>query len=180
MRFKCLTVWFFSISFLLFLYAGLLAQPQGVAVNIPVTNVDNLVQGRLYVPKYEGIKGSQYLNENWQLGNIVVLDQMYEGLPLYYDVFLDAVIYVRRQPNTFDFIRLNEGYIKAFTLEDRTFLNLAYSSYASTTLEPGFYELIEAGPISLLVKRFLKIQPDNGEAYFLRRAPAPKSLLTLF
>lgn len=138
-------------------------------LQIPISNVDNLVQGRLYKPVYLFIKGSQYLTKSWELGKVKLLDKSYSDLPLWYDVFADDVIYLYRQPTSFEFIRLSRKHIQHFYLGNRLFINLEYSGFNAFDLKKGFYEVVYEDKVSFLVKRKIETVERQSVTHFVRK-----------
>lgn len=158
--------------FLLVLLAGCISSTRLCAqhvLEIPMDQVDNLVQGRIYETVYDGVKGSQYLSGIGQEGQIELLGHSYSGLPLLYDIFQDELVLFYRQPSSVDYIQLIKGYITRFILGQRLFINIEYSAYRDLHLEPGFYELLVKDSASLLIKRRMDVQPENSVSSFVRR-----------
>lgn len=158
--------------FLLLLLAGCVGATRLCAQEVletPMDQIDNLLQGRIYEPIYDGVKGSQFLFDNWQEGQIELLGHGYSGLPLLYDIFQDELVLLYRQPSSLDFIQLIKGYITYFMLGQRLFINIEYSAYRDLRLASGFYELLLNDSISLLVKRRMDLQPENSVSTFYRR-----------
>jgi hypothetical protein len=159
-------------NFLLVLLTGCLGSTRLYAQQVletPMGQIDNLIQGRIYEAAYDGVKGSQYLSENWQEGQIELLGHSYTGLPLLYDIFQDELVLSYRQAASLDYVQLIKGYITRFLLGQRLFINIEYSAYRDLRLEPGFYELLVDDSASLLIKRRMDIQPENAVSTFVRR-----------
>lgn len=135
----------------------------------PTGQIDNLLQGRIYEATYDRVKGSQYLSDIWQEGQIELLGHSYTGLLLLYDIFQDELVLSYRQASSFDFVQLVKGYITRFMLGQRLFINIEYSAYRDLRLEPGFYELLVRDSASLLIKRRMDMQPENAVSTFVRR-----------
>ncbi|HKK73933.1 MAG TPA: hypothetical protein VJ953_02575 [Saprospiraceae bacterium] len=158
--------------FLLVLVVGCMGSAHLYAQDVletPMGQVDNLLQGRIYEAAYDGVKGSQYLSDIWQEGQIELLGHSYSELPLLYDIFQDELVLLYRQPSSIDFIQLIKGYITRFILGQRLFINIEYSTYRDLRLEPGFYELLVEDSASLLIKRRMDVQPENSVSNFVRR-----------
>lgn len=167
-----------SVGFRLFLVAlslavlptGLFSQTQRITGDkIPAVSLDNLLQGRVYFSIYPAIKGSQYLDTDWSLGNIRIQDRAYQDVPLLYDIYTDDLILLHLESKSFNLIRLIKEYIQGFNLGDRHFINLAYSPYLETGLNPGFYELLLADRISLLSKRRHLLKTEEAISSFSRK-----------
>lgn len=158
--------------FLLVLLAGCLGLTRLYAQQAretPMDQVDNLLQGRIYNAAYDGVKGTQYLSDTWQEGQVELLGHSYTGLPLLYDIFQDELVMSYRQASSLDYVQLIKGYITRFVLGQRLFINIEYSAYRDLRLEPGFYELLVNNSASLLMKRRMEIQPENSVSTFVRR-----------
>lgn len=146
------------------------AQPsQQSKAEIPVSHIDNLLQGKMYVRDYAGVKGSQFLTRSWQLGDVNLLGQYYNNLPLWYDIYKDELVFIYRQDQQPKLIQLIKQHVESFTLEERKFINLAYSEYRETGLKTGFYEAIYEGRYSFLIKQGLAIQSRQSIPNFVRK-----------
>lgn len=167
--------WFVKYKFLLFSLAFLspsILLPQTgriIGNQIPITSLDNMVQGRLYPPFYPAIQGSQYLAAGWLLGEVQIQDKKYPALPLLYDIFSDDLILLQRQETSFHLVRLIKEYIPYFYLGDRLFINLVFSEYAQIGLKKGYYEVLFEGKVSLLVKRTNAIKTEDAITSFQRK-----------
>ena len=145
------------------------AQPsQNSKSEIPVSHIDNLLQGKIYVRDYVGIKGSQFLTGSWQLGEVRVLDQHYTNLPLWYDIYRDELIFIYQQAPKPELVQLIKQHVESFTLGKRGFINLALSKYRQTGLKAGFYEVVYEGKFSFLIKRSLAVQSRQAVPNFVR------------
>lgn len=136
---------------------------------IPIVHLDNLVQGRVYFSLYPRIEGSQYLLNEWSLGNIRMQNRGYQEVPLLYDIYSDDLILLHLQENSFNLIKLVKEYIQGFSLGDRRFINLTYSLYNETGLKMGFYELLYEADISFLSKRRYLLKTENAISSFDRK-----------
>lgn len=152
------------------LASGVAAQTEPVSLRqLPVLELDNLVQGRLNVPDYRGIRESPYLALEYLPGNVRHLEHEYRGLPLRYDIFADEVVYLHRTETGILKVQLTSQYIEYFTLGSRFFVNLDYSRYRETGLKSGYYEVVFEDGISLLAKRYADIEHDDAIPYFKQR-----------
>lgn len=167
------SVWFRLFLVVLSLAAlpiGLFSQTQRITGDkIPAVTLDNMLQGRVYFSIYPAIKGSQYLDTDWSLGNIQMHNRVYKDVPLLYDIYSDDLILLHLQTKSFNLIRLIKEYIQGFNLGDRYFINLAYSRYLETGLKPGFYELLSSDRVSLLCKRRHLLKTEDAISSFSRK-----------
>lgn len=146
------------------------AQNESVSIRqLPALELDNLVQGRLNVPDYRGIRESPYLALEYLPGNVRHLEHEYRGLPLRYDTFADEIVYLHRTETGILKVQLTSQYIEYFTLGKRFFVNLDYSRYRETGLKSGYYEVIFEGGISLLAKRYADLEHEDAIPYFKQR-----------
>lgn len=149
---------------------GLVAQNGAVSIlDLPPPKLDNLVQGRLNVPDYLGIRESPYLSREYLPGNIRHLGHEYTGMPLRYDTFADELVYLHRTETGILKIQLTKNYIEYFTLGARLFINVDYSRYRVMGLKSGYYEVIFQDGISILAKRYAEIEHDDALPYFKQR-----------
>lgn len=131
-------------------------------------DLNNLIQGRLYIPSYHHIKGEHLLYEFWKLGSVNHLDREYDDLPLWYDLYIDDVILLDWQNQGFGYTRLVKNFIRHFDLNNRRFINLGLSKYRNINIEDGYYEVLIEGNITLLVKRVVVRKEDNYVPFFER------------
>lgn len=161
----------FSLLFVSIMVATVNSQegtPNGVS--IPKIELDNLVQGRVYSRSvYRSVKGNPFLTQNWVLGDVRLQEQEYQGLPLWYDIFLDEVVFLNRTFSGLQLIRLNKSYLKSFNLGNREFINSSYGRFSNAELEKGYFEVIFEDKISLLVKRNLDVKTEDAVATFDRK-----------
>ena len=142
---------------------------QRTSTEIPISTVDNLVQGLLYDKVYLGVKGSQYLSKIWELGSVNLLNQSYANLPLWYDIFADELVFLYRRADNLEFIQLIKEHIESFHLENVQFINLEHSAYKGFDLKPGYYQVVFEGEYSFLIKRRLEIQDKESVPTFVRK-----------
>lgn len=159
----------------LFLLAlpGVLRAQEGVPERVqPLKEpLDNLVQGQLYSPNYFPITGTPFLTEDWTAETVYILENEYQDLPVWYDLYADDLILLNQQDKRLHFIRLNQEHIRSFSQGSRRFINLDYSAFRGLELLPGFYELFFEGEASLLVKRAVEVLEENEtlQQYFERQ-----------
>lgn len=165
----------FSFACRLFFLAATLWLSQGVVAqggfiagkNLPAPELNNLLQGRLYTPHYEGIRGSPYLTKEYLPGDVAYQDQIYNGLPLRYDIAADELVMLIRSKTGLKKIQLTKAYIKSFTLGDRRFINLPYSVYREMGLKNGYYEVAFDDRIVFLAKRHADREERDSRPYFI-------------
>lgn len=152
---------------------GIAVQAQEIASGrapVSVKNLDNLVQGRLYSPNYFPIKGSPFLTTDWSREDIRLQGNLYEEMPVWYDIYIDDLIMLNQQGANLYFIRLNREYVEYFSLGDRHFVNLQYSEFRELPLRPGYYEVALHDKITFLIKRTLEVKEEDNtlNSYFSR------------
>lgn len=139
------------------------------AITVPAQQLNNLMQGRIYVPNYVRVVGSQFLTENWRMGEIKMLDEEYIELPIWYDIYTDDLILLDWQGLGYGMMRLNKEQIESFEFDGRRFINPSYGSYKNYILENKYYELIAEGTVSFLIRRNIKVQQDDSVDHFVRK-----------
>lgn len=162
----------FNIICLLFIGLNLsFAQENRSELALNAANqIDNLLQGRLYKQVYQGVSGSQYLEKNWQLGEVQLINQTYSGLPLWYDIFADELVFLYDQGSQgLLVIQLIKSYIRSFEFESRLFIHSTFSSFQTLGLKPGFYEQVFADKLTYLVKRSKELQNVESISTFIRK-----------
>ena len=136
---------------------------------IPNISLDNLVQGRLYSPVYPGIKGSQFLTENWVLGSYQALDRRYSNVPLIYDLYTDDLILLYKEDLSLRFVQLGKNQIQQFALGKQLFIHSKYSAFQNVGLKSGYYEVLFKDNLSFLSKRKIARKKENALDVFYRK-----------
>jgi hypothetical protein len=136
---------------------------------VPVANIDNLFQGRLYRPIYVGVIGSQYLSRALSNGEVLYREKTYNDLPLWYDIFADDLVLLLRRELSVDIIRLTKDFIQEFKLDSRRFINSQYGRYADLELDNGYYEVLLKDRITLLARRNINVVTRDAVPNFIRK-----------
>jgi len=157
------------ILFLLSLLPMRGQEKQPLSISIPNQQLNNLIQGRVYYPNYVSIIGSQYLTENWQIGNVKLMGEVYNDLPLWYDIYTDDLILLDWKGTGYGMIKLNREHLESFAFNDRLFINPGYSNYNKYELRDKFHEVIYEGGISFLIVRNIETQRDDNIDHFIRK-----------
>lgn len=121
----------------------------------------------VYNNRYEGIRGTPFLFDDWILGELVLTDNHFNEVEIKYDMMEDNVLIMNSSGIA---IYPNKSIVKSFHFsnsegEYRNFINLALVDY---TLGPdgnsGFVELLYEGKNSLIAKKlkFLKRVEARG------------------
>ena len=104
-----------------------------------------IYNGYAYQPNYRGIQGSPYYpGDNLTEGTMQYEDLTYTHLQLLYNVLLDQPILADPQGQL---LCPPAGKIRQFTIGDHTFVHLT-----GTGIDPGFYELLRPGYVTLLAR----------------------------
>ncbi len=85
-----------------------------------------------------------------QMGTVAYQGGHYAGVPLSYDLVLDQV--VMTYPNQAVTIVLVPEKLAAFSLGSHQFVRVLADSATRAALPTGFYEVLQAGPVSLLAR----------------------------
>jgi hypothetical protein len=131
-------------------------------------DIDNVLQGKLYIPDYPRIKGSQYLNAGWKSGEIQLLEKRYHNLRLWYDIYSEDLVWWNNQMQGTGLVVINNEQLTEFYLEDRHFINLKFSKYSKSKLTSGYYEVLAEDEISLLCKRKTRSSTVEAQNEFER------------
>ncbi|MFD1873635.1 hypothetical protein [Hymenobacter bucti] len=98
-----------------------------------------------------GTIGHQFLmSAEPQLGTVTYRNAYFQQVPLRYDLALDRVVLT--YPNQVANIVLVPEALTDFSLQNRHFIHVLGDTSASAQLPAGFYELLQAGPVSLLAR----------------------------
>lgn len=145
-------------------------QSENSSRTIPIKQLDNLVQGRLYYSNYFPIKGSPFLTQKWVLDDVHLLGKDYTDLPIWYDIYIDELVMLQQHGQNLHFIRFNKAQVQHFNIQERRFVNLTYTPYHDLGLKDGYYELAFADKVTLLIKRHLEVQEEAETmiSYFSR------------
>ena len=111
-----------------------------------------LFSGPEYVdPTKPGAIGHQFfLSAEPQLGAVTYRKASFQQVQLRYDLVLDRVVLT--YPNQVANIMLVPEALSDFTLQGRHFVRVLGDSSTNALLPTGFYELLQAGPVSLLAR----------------------------
>ena len=103
-----------------------------------------------------GTIGHQFFQQaEAQMGTIFYSGATYQHVPLSYDLALDKVVLT--YPNQAATVALVSEKVRDFTLGSHQFVRLAADSAAKGALPTGFYEVLLAGPVSLLARHTKKV-----------------------
>lgn len=91
-----------------------------------------------------------------QIGSISYNGGHYQNVPLSYDLVRGLV--VLQYPNQAATVALVTEKVTSFTLDTHQFVRLADDSTADAALPAGFYEVLLAGPVSLLARHTKQVQ----------------------
>jgi hypothetical protein len=161
-----------SLSILLYLLVILPIRGQEKepnAISIPNQKLNNLLQGRTYYPNYLNVVGSQFITNDWQVGKITLMDEVYSDLPLWYDIYTDDLILIDWQGLGYGMIKLNKEHIESFEFDNRRFINPTYNDYRKYGLGHIFHEVMTEGTVSFLVRRTINMQQENSVNHFVRK-----------
>ncbi|MGC4023425.1 MAG: hypothetical protein QM734_16475 [Cyclobacteriaceae bacterium] len=111
---------------------------------------------------YNPLNGEHpYLYINWKEGSINYDGQLFNNVPLLYDISIDQVI--TKSFTGADF-QLVKPFINFFTLGDRKFINLKDSS-----IQSGFYEILFDSKIKVYSKHVKKFRETTSDRQVIRR-----------
>ena len=108
------------------------------------------------------IEGSPYLNEEWQKSVIITIDDKTFEVKARYRYY-DNVVEVKNE-NDEDIYDLGMRYTKSISIGNQNFVVLNYISKEGA-LKNGFYELLEDGPLRLLIQYGNVITEEISDGY---------------
>jgi hypothetical protein len=91
-----------------------------------------------------------YLDYDWQEGNVHYEGQLYERIPIRYDIYQDKLLVEYSQG--YESIQLDSKKIKYFEINSHLFVWLS-STANQVDISEGFYDLLYAGNVSVYAKR---------------------------
>jgi hypothetical protein len=107
----------------------------------------SLYNGGLYVPPRQTNDQHPFFESyDWVTGDVIFDSQLYENVPLLYDITSDRLI-TENYYNATE-ITLMEEKLSRFTIGDHTFVKLDHK----TLPKAGFYELLYKGPSSVVAR----------------------------
>jgi hypothetical protein len=121
-----------------------------------------LYTGRVYVDKYQGIRGHQYFGEDyWEQGEITYEGQKFDSIFLMYDIYNDQVILEHfNSGGAISPIKLYNPKINSFNLQGHHFIRLQEDTVFG--LKEGFYdELFDGEKTTVYVMREKQISKAN-------------------
>jgi hypothetical protein len=123
-----------------------------------------LYNGISFEKYWYGTKGSPFFKtEDFVPGNIYYDGTLYENVLLNYDMMRDQVV-VKSINNNLPFVAISER-ISAFTLGANTFIRIEKPANDNGIAVTGFYEQLYAGAVTVLSRKFRKIDDvvSSGE-----------------
>jgi hypothetical protein len=116
----------------------------------------NLYNGSEYVFTNHGITGHPFFESAQPIRGEVYYDgSLYTHVPLAYDLVQDEIL-LTGTGQGFD-LKLIENKVGFFKLGDHRFIRIHPDSLRSSTLSPGFYELLYKGKVEVLARRIKKV-----------------------
>lgn len=115
-----------------------------------------------YAQRYYTIVGHQFfLTPEKHAGGVFYNGYYFDNLHLRYDVVRDQVVLPQpTSPLQFRLVNEKVGY---FVIDGHHFVRLQPDSLASRVLGPGYYEVLQDGPVQVLARRAKRIQEQNRD-----------------
>ena len=137
----------------------------------------HLYNGMEYIEEHPGVTGSPYWKSHLlQKGGIHYDGVYYPDIPLAYDIAKEEVVIRNQQQLSIKLVFEKIGY---FILFNQLFIHIAGDSTNSAGFQPGLYNIINNGPVTVLAKRrktpLRVLQPTDHyefreqDAYFIRK-----------
>jgi hypothetical protein len=159
---------------------------------------DVVVNGRKYFPEHYNAKGNPYfLSDEWIEGSLLIDGKRYDYQEILYDINIEKIILKTTIEDSLTvFLVLNNGFIEAFYLGQRYFINAKKQALEKEF--PGFVELIYKGNFSVMsrhqksfMSEFSRSAPNGFYSGtksvnyilnqgLLNKLPTKKSLLNYF
>lgn len=102
---------------------------------------------------YKGIEGTPYLDQSFKEGIFSLKDSSVIKLPIRYNMYSDEMEY---QLKGINYVVGNRDILKNTTIGESVFV------YLPSVQKGGYYELLESGKCSLVVKRKVIFKPAEG------------------
>lgn len=136
----------------------------------------HLYNGMEYIEEHPGVIGSPYWKSSLlQPGSIYYDGALYQDVPLAYDIAKEEVVIRNQQQLS---IKLVPEKIEYIILLNQLFIRIESDSINNTGLQPGLYNVINNGPVTVLAKRrktpLRVLQPTDHyefreqDSYFIR------------
>lgn len=118
-----------------------------------------------------------YLNNDWAIGTIVYQGDVYDSMPLQYDIATESLL--TEHATSARKIKLANDRISSFTLDGRQFYHIHSRDYERMS-DAGFYELLVDGETKLFARRKKSLQKqvvsgklvarfDEANRYFIAK-----------
>lgn len=169
MKLRLLSVALFSS--LLMMCPGLMAQISTLdnqqnlnSVGSDYSPSNNMM--RTFDNRFKGIEGSPYLLNAWKEGQIISHEgSVYNDIMIRYNIEKDILSIASNEGGT---ITIPRETIAEFTLKDQyeTFRFLAIEDPAEPTESPMFCQILEEGPVQVLVQRRKSFVPGSSNLAF--------------
>jgi hypothetical protein len=99
-----------------------------------------------------------FLTEEWKIGSVLYDGQLFERVPLLYDIFKDQL--VARYKQGFGNVALQSQKVGYFTLPGHTFVRVAADTGRVEGLRTGFYDQLYGGKTKVVARRTKERQQD--------------------
>lgn len=150
---------FSLIQLLLFQSASVKASDTDTAIFIQdIKDKQSLLNGRIWRNQYSKVSGNQFfLSDNFTKGSLTFNGRRFNNLDLLYDIADDELIL---KGTSFPTIILNKEMVDSFSLfiQNHTY-HIINTGNDSSSMLKGYINVLYAGPSTLYVKYYKKIQP---------------------
>jgi hypothetical protein len=140
--------------------------------NVATANQSGLYNGGDYAePARTNENHPYFLNEDWQNGSVEYKGQVYENLPLLYDLTSQRLVSELFNGQLFSLVT---EHVRWFTLGERRFVNIDNNSVNKSLPVSGYYEEVYDGRSTVLAlhvkTREERIESSSIQVYFNARA----------
>ncbi len=125
-----------------------------------------LYNGRQYNFRYLEVKGTPFYGGfNWNRGNILYDNQLYEGINMKFDIYMNIlVIDYYDSEGKFYYLRLQDKRINTFDWPGHHFIHIKNDSSEADGLPSGFYDVLYDGNIRVLARYTKTINKNSSQA----------------
>lgn len=110
-----------------------------------------------------------FRTEDWEIGSVLYAGQLFQGVPLLYDIVKDQL--VARYKQGFGNVALQSPKVGYFTLPGHTFVRVEADTGRVEGLRTGFYDQLYTGKTKVVARRAKERQQDLSDRRVVIKFP---------
>lgn len=111
------------------------------------------LNGRVNTFRYPAARGHPFFGDgDWIKGSLMLNDIQFSNIDLRYEILNDWLLCLHYTSNGPVMVEMNRSFVKRFTINEHTFVNLYPANQDMAAFETGYYEELVPGRASLYLK----------------------------